>query len=69
MSPGVEQRIRDLAAPAHPTADQMQQILRGWEGFFFSLQLMTDLEQEQEFDGIMRARVRSGVISIVAPGL
>jgi hypothetical protein len=61
-------KLLDMAKLANPTEAQKEALLRGWEAYFRQLQV--DLgDQMGEFDAIMRARVQSGVISIVAPRL
>ena len=66
MTAGLAQKIRDLAACANPTEDRIDTILKEWDYYFGRLSVSIP-EQEAEFDGVMRARVANGVISIVAP--
>lgn len=65
MTPELESKIRGLAVPADPTEDQIAAVLRGWNELFAHIGVTPD-EQEAEFDAIMRARVRAGVVSLVA---
>ena len=67
MNESLRQKIRDLAALANPTSEQMQHIIDGWDIYFWMVSLGTDRQQAIEFDTIMRARVYVGIISIVAP--
>lgn len=66
ISPDLEDKIRGLLAIAHPTEGQVQDVLNEWDQVFEQLQIPPE-GQLQEFDGIMRARVQSGVISVRAP--
>jgi hypothetical protein len=62
----VEQKIREMVQPANPTEDQVLALLAGWDRLFEALQL-AEHSQLAEFDGIMRARVLAGSVSLVAP--
>lgn len=62
----VKERILHLATPAKPTEEQKEKLLSGWDFYFTHMNFLPS-EQMGEFNGIMHARVQSGVISIVAP--
>jgi hypothetical protein len=66
VTPHLEARIRALASPAHPTEPQLAELLAGWDRLFVALGL-SEAQQDAEFDGIIRARVQSGIVSLVAP--
>lgn len=66
MTPALEAEIRGLAEIARPTERQLLDLLEGWERYFQYLKVRPS-RQLEEFRGIMKARVLSGQISLVAP--
>jgi hypothetical protein len=65
MNPALETKLRDMAAPAKPTEEQFATLVAGWDAMFRRLQIGDD-QQMAEFDAIMRARVSTGTVSLVA---
>jgi hypothetical protein len=68
MNHDAELQIRGLIAVAAPTEEQVLEILVGWERYFERLKV-APTEQLSEINAVMRARVRSGSISVVAPDI
>lgn len=66
MNEAVAAKIRAMLRPAIISEAQTVLILAGWQRLFDSLQL-ADHQQMAEFEGVMRARLQSGTISLVAP--
>jgi hypothetical protein len=60
-------KITAMAQPARPTEGQVEELLGGWSDYFGRMEIPLG-QQTEEFDGIMRARVHSGIITLVAPG-
>ena len=56
-----------MAGMANPTSEQLERLYAGWDTYFAALNIVGEAEQEEEFHGIMRIRVRGGSISLVAP--
>lgn len=73
MSETMRAKLLDMACPAiraGVTQVVIDDLLAGWERVFKALGILGDAEAEMaEFDGIMRARVYSGSISIAPPRL
>ena len=67
MQNKLKKQIEGMAAVAKPTQRQLASLVSGWNEYFAIMNIANDVEQEQEFHGIMRARLQSGVISLVAP--
>ena len=67
MYQSLRDHIAGMAGMANPTADQLERLYAGWDAYFAALNIVGEAEQEEEFHGIMRIRVRSGSISLVAP--
>lgn len=66
MDKELRDEMRVLALPATPTDVQMSELLAGWERYFNIFGVPPE-KQKEEFDGIVRARVFSGSISLVPP--
>ena len=67
MQTKLKEQIEGMAAVAKPTQEQLTYLFSGWDEYFTNMNIANEVEQEQEFHGIMRARLQSGVISLVAP--
>jgi len=67
MQKKLREQIEGMAAVAKPTQEQLAILVSGWDEYFANMNIVNEVEQEQEFHGIMRARLQSGVISLVAP--
>jgi hypothetical protein len=63
----LESKIRGMAASSNPTAEQIAMVMSEWEWVFSALGITDERGKLEEFDGVMRARVRSGIVSIRAP--
>lgn len=65
----LEERIRGMASGSKlATPDRMLEVITDWDLYFYKMQI-PPAGEEQEFDGIIRARVLSGNISLLAPEL
>lgn len=51
------------------TADNEKPLIDGWNYYFTRLGILGNEKQIEEIDGIMKARVQSGSISILAPDI
>lgn len=60
--------IRLMASLASPTNEQLNTLLSEWDDYFQKMRI-PESSQVVEFQGIMRARVMSGSISLVAPSI
>jgi hypothetical protein len=69
MNNDLKQHICGMAEVAKPTQDQLISLVSGWDNYFARMHITGEKAQEQEFHGIMRARLHSGVVSVVAPTL
>jgi hypothetical protein len=69
VHPEVERAIRELASSAKPTNKQIADVCEGWARVFAYLDLHTEAEQMREFNDTMKARVRAGIISVVADAI
>lgn len=67
MTADLEAQIRGLLG-AHPrvTEEGVQACLDSWVRYFETYRIR-EAQQSEEFNAIMRARVQSGVISVMAP--
>ena len=67
MYQSLRDHIAGMAGMAKPTSEQLERLYAGWDTYFAALNIVGEAEQEEEFHGIMRIRVRGGSISLVAP--
>jgi hypothetical protein len=65
MNTKVEAQIRQILGDRYGV-DMVDTLLNDWQRYFASVGL-DDSQQGEEFEAVMRARVRSGSISLVAP--
>lgn len=63
----LKEQIEDMAAPAKPTHEKLASLISGWDEYFANMGIVDEVEQEQEFHSIVRARLQSGVVSLIAP--
>lgn len=68
MHPSLRDQIAGMARDV-ATPEQLETLCAGWDAYFKLMRITDEVGQEEEFNGIMRARVCSGSISLVAPNL
>jgi hypothetical protein len=61
MADQLELKIRDMAASANPTDEQIAMVMSEWEQVFAALGITDERGKMEEFDGVMRARVQAGI--------
>ena len=66
LPPELETKIRNLIQTAKPTKKQEDQIVSDWTEYFKTMNLAPG-KQSTEFHSILRMRLMSGKISIIAP--
>ena len=64
VSQEVEAEIRGLLAVIRPTEEQVESVLKQWDGHFHDLAIEPE-KQLNEFKTMMLIRVQAGIISIV----
>jgi hypothetical protein len=66
MNNELKNKILLLAEVAKPTDIQKKELIDNWEKYFNQYSIV-DEHQQREFEAVMRARLISGIVSIVAP--
>jgi len=68
MYPSLRDQIAGMARGV-ATPEQLETLCAGWDAYFEAMRITDEAGQVEEFRGIMRTRVYSGSISLVAPNL
>ena len=64
MKNELKEHIEGLAAVAKPSQEQLAKLISDWDDYFAAMHVTNE---DEEFHSIIRARLQSGVISLVAP--
>lgn len=66
MNIDLQNKISGMASISNPTVEQLDNLIMEWDDYFDRMRISGN-GQEQEFEGIMKARFMSGKISLMAP--
>ena len=68
MNNELKERLLGMIPVKNPAQQQINDLIAGWE-YYFQVMDIPSAKQEEEFSGILRARLFSGCISLIAPDL
>lgn len=66
MTVELKRKIETMLSAAHPPTEHVEQVISGWDDYFFRMYIPPEDEIE-EFDDIIKWRVTLGSMSVEAP--